>query len=111
MLFHATKLPGVFLIEMQPHADERGYFARAYCSDEFGTRGLCTTWVQTSTSFNHRRGTLRGMHYQAAPHAEIKLVRCTRGAIYDVALDLRPDSPAYRQWVGAELTADNLRML
>jgi dTDP-4-dehydrorhamnose 3,5-epimerase len=111
MIFHATKLPGVFVIEMQPHADERGSFARTYCKNEFAERGLCTEWIQTSTSFNRRRGTLRGMHYQSAPHEEIKLVRCTRGAIYDVALDLRPGSPTCREWLAVELTEANHKML
>jgi dTDP-4-dehydrorhamnose 3,5-epimerase len=110
MIFHTTKLPGVLVIEMEPRADERGYFARTYCKMEFAERGLCTEWVQTSTSFNHQRGTLRGMHYQATPHEEIKLVRCTRGAVYDVAIDLRPESPTFREWLGVELTQGNHKM-
>ena len=111
MRFLDTPIPGVFVIEAEPRADERGYFARTFCKQEFSDRSLCTEWVQISTSFNRRRGTLRGMHFQDAPFAEIKLVRCTRGAVYDVALDLRPHSPAYRQWFAADLTADNGRMM
>ena len=111
MTFHATKLPGVYVIELEPRIDERGSFARTYCQKEFAERGLCTEWVQTSTSFNLRRGTLRGMHYQASPHEEIKLVRCTRGAIFDVALDLRQDSPAYGKWFSVELTAQCNKMV
>ena len=111
MLFHETPLPGVLLIEPERKEDERGYFARTWCKKEFGDRGLCSEWAQISTSFNRRRGTLRGMHFQAPPHEEIKLVQCIRGAIYDVALDLRRDSPTYLKWFAAELSADNGRML
>lgn len=111
MLFRDTPLPGVFLIESERREDDRGYFARTWCKKEFGDRDLCSEWVQISTSFNRLRGTLRGMHFQAAPNEEVKLIRCTRGAIYDVALDLRRDSPAYLKWFTAELTADNGRML
>ena len=111
MLFRDTPLPGVFVIEPERREDDRGYFARAWCRKEFGDRGLCSDWVQISTSFNRRRGTVRGMHFQASPHEEVKLIRCTRGAIYDVALDLRPDSPTFRKWFAAELSADNGGML
>jgi dTDP-4-dehydrorhamnose 3,5-epimerase len=111
MRFVDTPIPGVLVIEAEPRADERGYFARTFCAKEFGDHGLCTHWVQISTSFNKRRGTLRGMHFQAKPFGEVKLVRCTRGAIYDVALDLRPDSHSFRKWFAAELTADNGRMM
>jgi dTDP-4-dehydrorhamnose 3,5-epimerase len=110
MRFEKTKIPGVLIIALEPRADERGYFARTYCAREFLERGLCTEWVQTSTSYNHKRGTLRGLHYQAAPHEEIKMVRCTRGAIYDVALDLRAESPTFREWVAVELTEDNQKI-
>ena len=89
--------------------DERGYFARSWCEKEFGDQGLNPRLVQCSISFNLRRGTLRGMHYQAAPHAEVKLVRCTRGAVYDVVLDLRPNSPTFTRWMAVELSADNGR--
>ncbi len=109
MRFVPTKLAGAFVIEPEPRADERGLFARTWCRDEFAAHGLTTSWVQCNVSFNHRTGTLRGMHYQADPHPEVKLVRCTRGAAYDVIADLRPGSPTYRQWVAVELTADNRR--
>ncbi len=107
MKFTPAKIPGVWIVEQERFADERGYFARTWCSEEFAARGLNSGLVQCSTSFNLKRGTLRGLHYQAAPHAEDKLVRCTRGAIFDVAVDLRPDSPTYKQWVGMELTETN----
>lgn len=107
MIFRETNLPGAFLIGPEPIEDERGSFARTWCRREFAAHGLCTDLAQCSISYNAREGTLRGMHYQVAPHAEAKLVRCTRGAIYDVILDLRPESPAYRRWVAAELTAAN----
>jgi dTDP-4-dehydrorhamnose 3,5-epimerase len=109
MRFLLTALPGVFVVEPEPKADDRGFFARTWCRDEFAARGLTTTWVQCSVSFNHKVGTLRGMHWQAAPHEEVKLVRCTSGAAYDVVLDLRPTSPAFKQWVAVELTAANRR--
>jgi len=111
MIFHETKLPGVFEIHLEPKADDRGFFARSWCQKEFESNGLNPRVVQCNVSFNARKGTLRGMHYQAAPYAEAKLVRCTKGAIYDVALDLRPHSPAYQQWAAAVLTAANRRML
>src|SRR5687768_12648883 len=107
MHFEPTAIPGVYVIEPERRADERGFFARVWCGEELAAHGLNPALAQCSISFNRRRGTLRGMHWQASPHAEAKLVRCTQGAIYDVALDLRPDSPTYRRWVGAELTADN----
>jgi dTDP-4-dehydrorhamnose 3,5-epimerase len=107
MHFTPTKLVGAFVIEPEAREDERGLFARTYCQDEFAVRGLNTTWVQCNVSYNRLRGTLRGLHWQAEPHAEVKLVRCTAGAAFDVIVDLRPDSPTYRQWVAVELTADN----
>jgi dTDP-4-dehydrorhamnose 3,5-epimerase len=110
MIFRKTKIPGVFLIEPERLSDERGFFARTWCREEFLAHGLNPKLAQCSVSFNHLRGTLRGMHYQKAPHSEDKLVRCTRGAIYDVALDLREDSPTYKQWIAAELSANNLCM-
>ena len=106
-----TKVAGAFLIEPEPIADERGFFARTWCRDEFEAHGLVPHLAQCSVSYSHRKGTLRGLHYQAHPHEEAKLVRCTRGAIWDVAVDLRPDSPTYKAWYGAELTADNRCML
>ncbi len=111
MIFTETKLRGAFIIEPERREDERGFFARLWCRDEFEAHGLATEFVQCSVSFNKKKGTLRGMHYQAAPHEEAKLVRCTRGAIYDVIVDLRPDSPTFTQWVAAELTEENHRML
>ena len=109
MLFVPTILPGVFVVEVELRADDRGLFARTYCREEFAARGLCVEWVQCNVSFNTRAGTLRGMHWQADPHGEVKLVRCTAGAAFDVVADLRPDSPAYRKWVGVEITAANRR--
>jgi len=111
MRFQETKLKGVFVIEPERLADERGFFARTWCRHEFEARGLNPRLVQCSISFNKNKGTLRGMHYQVAPHAEAKLVRCTMGAVYDVALDLRPESPTFRQWVAEELTAENRKAL
>jgi dTDP-4-dehydrorhamnose 3,5-epimerase len=96
---------------MERLSDERGFFARSWCKDEFAAHGIYMSSLQGNVSSNPKRGTLRGMHYQKAPHGENKLVRCTRGAIYDVIVDLREESPTYRQWVGVELTADNFRML
>jgi dTDP-4-dehydrorhamnose 3,5-epimerase len=107
----STPLPGVFVIEQERHADERGYFARTWCTDELAAHGLYSRVLQCSVSFNHRRGTLRGMHYQAPPHAEVKIVRCTRGAMFDVAADLRPHSQTFRKWFGVELTPENGRAL
>ena len=106
-----TKVAGAFLIEPEPVADERGFFARAWDRAELEARGLDAGLAQCSISFSHRRGTLRGLHYQAAPHQEVKLIRCTQGAIWDVALDLRPDSPTYGAWFGTELSAANRSML
>lgn len=110
MQFLATSLPGVFEIRIEPHCDGRGFFARAWCEEEFAAHGLNPRLVQCNISFNSRKGTLRGMHFQIAPHAEAKLVRCTRGSIYDVILDLRPESSTYKQWVGLTLTAKNRAM-
>lgn len=111
MIFLETSLPGVWEIALDLRDDERGFFARSWCEKEFQDNGLNTKLAQCSISFNIRRGTLRGMHYQAAPYQEAKLVRCTRGSIFDVAIDLRPNSPTFKRWVGAELTAENRRML
>lgn len=111
MEFHKTKLPGVFEIRIEAKPDERGFFARTWCRTEFEAQGLATNLVQCSLSFNKRKGTLRGMHYQIAPNQETKLIRCTQGAIYDVVLDLRPQSPAFKDWVGIELTAGKRNMM
>ncbi len=104
-----TEIDGVVVIEAQPNVDERGLFSRTWCRRELEAAGLCGEWVQSSVSLNHAVGTLRGMHYQSAPHEEIKLVRCTRGAIFDVSVDLRPESSTFSRWIGVELTADNYR--
>jgi dTDP-4-dehydrorhamnose 3,5-epimerase len=109
--FIATPLSGAFLIDIEAIEDERGFFARSVCVDEFARHGLNARFVQQSVSFNKRTGTLRGMHYQAAPHEEEKLVRVTRGAIYDVIVDLRRNSPTMGRWFGVELSADNHRQL
>jgi dTDP-4-dehydrorhamnose 3,5-epimerase len=111
MIFTETKLPGVFIIEIEKREDERGFFARAWCKKEFEAHGLNLDWVQANLAFSKRRGTLRGLHYQIAPYEEAKLMRCIRGAIYDVIIDLRPESPTYKRWLGVELTADNHKML
>jgi len=111
MIFTETHLAGVFVVDIERRSDERGFFARTWCRDELEARGLVTALSQCSVSLNARAGTLRGMHYQAAPHEETKLVSCPRGAIYDVVLDLRPSSPTYRRWFAAELTQENLRAL
>jgi dTDP-4-dehydrorhamnose 3,5-epimerase len=109
--FTETKLKGAFIIDIEPVEDERGFFARSFCQNEFATYGLKTNFVQCNISFNKKKGTLRGMHYQVSPHEETKLVRCTRGAIYDVIVDLRPDSFTYKQWAAVDLTEDNWRMV
>jgi len=109
--FVPTELPGVLVLEQERHADERGHFARTWCKEELSAHGLEPALAQCSVSFNHRRGTLRGLHYQAPPSAEVKVVRCARGALWDVAVDLRPGSAGFGRWVGVELTADNGRSL
>jgi dTDP-4-dehydrorhamnose 3,5-epimerase len=111
MRFVGTKIAGVFLIEPEPHEDERGSFARIYCREEMRTHELVDGVEQTSLSYNRCRGTLRGMHYQIAPHAESKLVSCVEGRIFDVCVDLRPDSSTRGEWVGVELSARNRQML
>ena len=111
MIFTELAVAGAYLIDLEPRSDDRGFFARAFCAHEFAEHGLKDTFVQANLSHNPHRGTLRGMHYQRAPHAEVKLVRCTRGALFDVVVDLRPDSPTYGRWAGAELSADNHRTL
>ena len=105
MIFIETKLKGAFIIEPEPLEDERGFFARTFDQKEFEARGLNPRVVQCNISFNKKKGTLRGMHYQIAPYEEAKLVRCTKGAIYDVILDLRSESPTFKQWIAVELTA------
>src|SRR5882672_8458721 len=107
MQFRPLAIPGVWLVELEKLADERGFFSRVFCSDAFQERGLCASYPQWSVSFNIRRGTLRGLHFQAPPQEEIKLVSCTRGAVFDVAVDLRLGSPSRGKWAGVELSADN----
>lgn len=111
MEFEPTRLAGAYLVRQKKLVDARGFFARVWCSEEFRQHGLDPTIVQINTGLSHKAGTLRGMHYQEAPHAEAKFVRCTRGAIFDVVVDLRPDSSTRGQWVGYELTAENGLML
>jgi dTDP-4-dehydrorhamnose 3,5-epimerase len=111
MIFSETRLKGAYLIEPEAQHDHRGQFARTWCQQESQLHGIEVCWVQSSISVNTREGTLRGLHFQAEPHTEVKLVRCTRGAIYDVVVDLRTESPTFRQWLALELTADNRRML
>jgi dTDP-4-dehydrorhamnose 3,5-epimerase len=111
MIFAKTKLEGAYIIELEKKYDMRGFFARVWCQNEFTVQGLIARLVQINISFNKNQGTLRGMHYQVTPFAESKLVRCTRGGIYDVIIDLRPPSSTYKQWIGVELTADNYKML
>ncbi len=111
MVFHEVGLAGAYLIEPERSEDDRGFLARTWCRREFEARGLDPRLAQCSVSFNARRGTLRGLHYQAAPFAEVKLVRCTRGSVFDVIVDLRPDSPTFTRWAAFELTADDHRML
>jgi dTDP-4-dehydrorhamnose 3,5-epimerase len=111
MQFRAAQLEGVRLIDLEPVPDERGFFARTYCEEEFAAQGLETRFVQHSMSHTGRRGSVRGMHFQRPPHEEVKLVRCIRGAVHDVLIDLRPNSPTYRRWESYELTADNRRQL
>jgi dTDP-4-dehydrorhamnose 3,5-epimerase len=111
MIFTETRLKGAYIIDIEPRQDHRGFFARTWCEKEFAVHGLNTNLVQINTTLSGKAGTLRGLHYQIAPYEEVKVVRCTRGALYDVIIDLRPDSRTYRQWIGVELTADNRRMV
>src|ERR1700674_714078 len=111
MRFEETSLRGAFIIDPERFEDERGFFARTFCEQEFAEQGLEARFVQCNISFNKRRGTLRGMHYQVKPYEEAKLVRCTQGAIFDVIIDLRPESPTFKRWTGVELSADNRAMM
>lgn len=111
MIFTETKLQGAFIIDMDMKNDDRGFFARAFCGNEFKDHGLNPMVAQANMSFNHRKGTIRGMHYQIAPATETKFIRCVRGAIQDVIIDMRPESPTYKQHISVELTADNHRAL
>jgi dTDP-4-dehydrorhamnose 3,5-epimerase len=111
MRFTETSVKGAYIVEPEARGDARGFFTRLWCQQEFADRGLSAAFVQCNDSFSPGRGTLRGLHYQTAPHQEVKLVRCIRGAVYDVIVDLRPDSPTYLRWVGLELTGENRTML
>jgi len=111
MIFAETKIKGVYVIDLEKRSDDRGFFARTWCKKEFEDHGLNSNFVQANVSFNKKKGTLRGLHYQKDPYQEVKVVRCTRGAIYDLIIDLRPTSSSYMEWVGVELTASNYRML
>jgi len=111
MIFTETKLPGAFVIEPERFEDMRGFFALTWSERDFAAHGLNPRLVECNISFNRKKGTLRGMHFQRAPHAQAKLVRCTMGAIYDVIVDLRAESPAFKQWIAVELTAENRRQL
>lgn len=111
MKFTETHLKGAYVIDLEPRLDDRGFFARTWCKEEFGKVGLKTDLVQQNMSLTLKKSTLRGMHFQTAPHAETKVVRCTSGSIYDVIIDLRPESHTYKQWFGIELTDKNYQML
>lgn len=111
MRFKETKLKGAYVIELELLRDDRGFFARSFCREEFNKYDLNFQVAQCNVSYNKKRGTLRGMHYQAAPHEEDKLIRCIKGSMYDVIIDLRPDSPTFKQWISIELVADNYTML
>jgi len=111
VIFRETKLKGAFIIEVEKREDDRGFFARAWCKKEFDEHGLTASMVQSNIAFSKRKGTLRGLHYQGAPYGEVKVVRCTKGSLYDVMVDLRPGSSTYRQWVGVELTSSNHKMM
>lgn len=111
MIFIPSKLSGAFVIHLEKRCDARGFFARSWCAREFAERGLKAEVAQVNVAYSRRRGTLRGLHFQLSPRAEAKVIRCTRGAIYDVIVDLRPSSPTYCQWLAVELTADNHQML
>lgn len=111
MIFNETPLHGAYTIDLEKRGDDRGWFARAFCEREFAEHGLETRFVQMNNSYNPKRGVLRGMHFQRPPHAEVKVVRCVRGALFDFIVDLRASSPTYRQWFGAELSADNRRCM
>ena len=111
MKFFATPLAGLYVVEIEPRVDMRGFFARGFCMDEFAAHGLDTRIAQANMAFNEKASTLRGMHFQVPPHEEAKYIRCVRGAVYDVAVDIRPQSATYLKWHAAELTADNRRMM
>ncbi len=111
MIFHETKLKGACIIELEPKEDARGFFARAFCANEFEAHGLNPRAVQANMSYSHKKGTIRGMHYQVPPATEPKLIRCIRGAIWDVIIDMHPESPTYLEHIGVELSADNRKAI
>lgn len=111
MIFKETDLQGAYVIELEEFRDERGFFARAWCQKEFNDHALNSRVVQANLSYNEKKATLRGMHYQVAPHEESKLVRCIKGAIFDVIIDMRPESSTYKDWIGVELSSENRKML
>lgn len=111
MIFEETRLKGSFVIDLEKREDERGFFARSWCENEMKIMGLNTKICQSNISFNKSKGTLRGMHYQIPPHQEAKYVRCTKGSIFDVIIDLRKDSPTFKKWFGVELSQENYKML
>lgn len=111
MIFEETKLKGAYIIHPDRLEDDRGFFARTWCMKEFEAHGLTANMVQSNIAFNHKKGTLRGMHFQRPPYEEAKLVRCTAGSVYDVIIDLRPDSPSYMEWLGIELHMENRKMI
>ncbi|NJD57130.1 MAG: dTDP-4-keto-6-deoxy-D-glucose epimerase, partial [Nitrospirae bacterium] len=111
MIFRETKLKGAFVIEVRKISDARGFFGRSWCTREFEAQGIPVSMMQANIAFSFKKGTLRGLHYQERPFGEAKLVRCTRGAAYDVIVDLRPDSPTCRQWFATELTQDDYQMV
>jgi dTDP-4-dehydrorhamnose 3,5-epimerase len=111
VIFTETRIPGAWIVDLEPIHDDRGFFAMTWTASEFTKRGLDPSLAQCNLAFNHKKGTLRGMHFQRAPHEQVKVVRCCRGAVLDVIIDLRPESPAFRQWARVELSADNRRML
>lgn len=110
MIFRKGKITGSYIIDIEKYSDERGFFARGYCDKEFEAQGISFDMVQANIGFSMHKHTIRGLHYQTAPHAEAKLVRCTKGALFDVIVDLRKDSPTYREWTGIELTPENRTM-
>lgn len=111
MIFHEQFIKGLYLIEPEKQTDERGFFARMFCEKDFASKGLVSNFIQSSIAFNSKKGTLRGMHFQIAPHEETKIVRCTRGAIFDVVVDLRPNSPTFYKWFSVKLCPENRYML
>jgi dTDP-4-dehydrorhamnose 3,5-epimerase len=111
MKFIPTTLQGAYVVELEKHSDERGFFTRMWCEKEFADKGLASRMVQENMSGNHKKGTIRGFHYQIAPHEEAKLVRCVKGAVFDVIIDLRPKSETYKQWIGIELNEEQKNML